>query len=37
MSWIQSFVLELVLTFVLMFIGISLKEKVGYKPFAGIA
>jgi MIP family channel proteins len=36
-DWAQSFVLELVLTFVLMFIGISLKEKVGYKPFAGVA
>ena len=36
-DWAQSFVLELVLTFVLMFIGISMKEKVGYKPFAGVA
>jgi MIP family channel proteins len=36
-SWAQSFILELVLTFILMFIGLSLKEKVGYKPFAGIA
>jgi glycerol uptake facilitator-like aquaporin len=32
-----SFVLELVLTFFLMFLGISLKEKIGYKPFGGIA
>jgi MIP family channel proteins len=36
-GWVQSFVLELVLTFFLMFIGISLKERVGYKPFGGIA
>jgi len=36
-GWLPSFVLELVLTFFLMFIGISLKEKIGYKPFGGIA
>ena len=36
-EWYQSFVLELVLTFFLMFIGIALKERVGYKPFGGIA
>jgi MIP family channel proteins len=36
-GWLQSFALELVLTFFLMFIGISLKERVGYKPFGGIA
>jgi glycerol uptake facilitator-like aquaporin len=29
--------LESVLTFFLMFIGISLKERVGYKPVGGIA
>jgi MIP family channel proteins len=36
-GWLNSFVLELVLTFFLMFIGISLKERIGYKPFGGIA
>jgi aquaporin Z len=36
-EWYRSFVLELVLTFFLMFIGIALKERVGYKPFGGIA
>ena len=36
-GWLNSFILELVLTFFLMFIGISLKERIGYKPFGGIA
>jgi aquaporin Z len=36
-GWLQSFALELVLTFLLMFIGISLKERIGYKPFGGMA
>ena len=36
-GWLPSFVLELVLNFFLMFIGISLKEEIGYKPFGGIA
>jgi len=36
-GWAQSFVLEVVLTFFLMLIGITMKEKIGYKPFGGIA
>lgn len=34
---VLSFILELVLTFFLMFFEISLKEKIGYKAFGGIA
>jgi MIP family channel proteins len=39
-GWIQSFVLEIVLTFFLMFVSISMKEDkdiLGYKKFGGIA
>jgi MIP family channel proteins len=36
-GWLQSFVLEIVLTFFLMLTSISLKEEVGYKNFGGIA
>jgi MIP family channel proteins len=39
-GWIQSFVLEMVLTFFLMFVSISMKEDkdiLGYKKFGGIA
>jgi MIP family channel proteins len=36
-GWLQSFVLEMVLTFFLMITSISLKEEVGYKSFGGIA
>jgi MIP family channel proteins len=36
-GWLQSFLLEIVLTFFLMLTSISLKEQVGYKSFGGIA
>lgn len=36
-GWLQSFLLEIVLTFFLMITSISLKEEVGYKNFGGIA
>ena len=39
-GWIQSFILEIVLTFFLMFVSISVKEDkdiLGYKKFGGIA
>jgi MIP family channel proteins len=36
-GWFQSFAIETVFTFVLMFTGLSLKEDVGYKSFGGIA
>lgn len=36
-GWVQSFILEFVLSFFLMFIGISLKESIGYKPLGRIA
>jgi MIP family channel proteins len=38
-SWLHAFVLEIVLTFLLMFVSISLKEDkyLGYKNFGGIA
>ena len=39
-GWPQSFVLEIVLTFFLMFVSISMKEDkdiLGYKKFGGIA
>ena len=39
-GWPQSFVLEMVLTFFLMFVSISMKEDkdiLGYKKFGGIA
>jgi aquaporin Z len=39
-GWTQAFVLEVVLTFFLMLISISMKEekqKAGYKSFGGIA
>jgi MIP family channel proteins len=36
-DWLQSFAIETVFTFMLMFTGLSLKEEVGYKAFGGIA
>lgn len=36
-GWLQSFMLEIVLTFFLMLTSISLKEEIGYKSFGGIA
>ena len=36
-GWLQSFLLEIVLTFFLMMTSISLKEVIGYKNFGGIA
>jgi MIP family channel proteins len=36
-GWFQSFVLEIVLTFLLMIVSISMKEEVGYKTFGGVA
>ena len=39
-GWLQSFVLEIILTFFLMFVSISMKEDrdiLGYKKFGGIA
>ncbi|AIF82752.1 permease, glycerol uptake facilitator [Candidatus Nitrososphaera evergladensis SR1] len=36
-GWLASFVIEIVFTFILMFVAISLKEDVGYKAFGGIA
>jgi MIP family channel proteins len=39
-GWLQSLVLEIVLTFFLMFVSISMKEDkdiLGYKKFGGIA
>ena len=35
-GWLQSFLLEIVLTFFLMITSISLKEEVGYKNFGGM-
>jgi aquaporin Z len=36
-GWLQSFLLEIVLTFFLMMTSISMKEEIGYKNFGGIA
>ena len=36
-GWFQSFILEIVLTFFLMIVSISMKEEVGYKTFGGVA
>ena len=36
-GWVQSFAIELIFTYLLMFTAISLKEQVGYHPFGGIA
>lgn len=36
-GWLQSFAIEIVFTFMLMFTGLSLKEEIGYKSFGGIA
>jgi aquaporin Z len=36
-GWLPSLIIEIILTFILMFTSLSLKEDVGFKAFGGVA